>query len=233
MSVNVFDRDKLGTADELEVIATKGRNRTYIGTQAAVESAIKRGDIGNESVVYITDDYRSKSIDPMPVGTILSYAGARAPQGYLMCDGSNYDTAKYDQLFAVLGRDKLPDLRSRFLMGAGDRPEDKAVDFIGEEQLPEASGIISAVSSAQIDQVFKGMVDEKRLAAKSVFHSDTYGATAYIRELTTRKTLNKNGNTDYKAWTTIDNTAYKEPVNGVPVKVRPDYYTVTYIIRAE
>ena len=57
MSVSVFDRNKVGTADELTPVATKNNQRVYVGTKAAVDVAMKDGNIGNNSVVYITDDY--------------------------------------------------------------------------------------------------------------------------------------------------------------------------------
>jgi len=65
----------------------------------------------------------------VPVGTILSFAGATAPNGYLLCDGSEILRSDYPQLYSVigdvynsttllgLGTFKLPDLRGRFALG--------------------------------------------------------------------------------------------------------------------
>ncbi len=66
----------------------------------------------------------------VPIGAILPYAGSEAPYGYLFCDGSEVEKAKYSDLFDVLGTRyngltpllgvntfRLPDLRGRFGLG--------------------------------------------------------------------------------------------------------------------
>lgn len=61
-----------------------------------------------------------------PAGTVISFAGATSPIGYLVCDGSSVLRADYPDLFAALGTAwgsanaaefNLPDLRGQFLRG--------------------------------------------------------------------------------------------------------------------
>ncbi len=64
----------------------------------------------------------------VPVGSLLDYAGAAAPAGWLLCNGQNVSRATYAELFAVLGETfgagdgsttfGLPDLRGRVSAGA-------------------------------------------------------------------------------------------------------------------
>jgi microcystin-dependent protein len=66
---------------------------------------------------------------PIPSGVMHQYAGATAPSGYLLCDGSAVSRTTYAALFAVLSTTygagngsttfTLPDLRGRVPMGAG------------------------------------------------------------------------------------------------------------------
>ena len=64
-----------------------------------------------------------------PTGTVLDYAGATAPSGFLECDGSAVSRTTYASLFSVLSTVygagngsttfNLPDLRGRFALGRG------------------------------------------------------------------------------------------------------------------
>ena len=66
----------------------------------------------------------------IPIGTILPYAGATAPYGYLLCDGSEQEISKYRDLYNIIGTTYgtpfrgqpgltfvLPDMRGRFPLG--------------------------------------------------------------------------------------------------------------------
>ena len=62
-----------------------------------------------------------------PIGTVSAFAGASAPDKYLMCDGSTISRTTYSDLYAVLGdvygngdgstTFEIPDLRGEFLRG--------------------------------------------------------------------------------------------------------------------
>jgi len=64
-----------------------------------------------------------------PTGSILMYGAATAPTGWLLCDGSAVSRTTYADLFAIIGTTfgvgngsttfNLPDLRDRFVVGAG------------------------------------------------------------------------------------------------------------------
>jgi microcystin-dependent protein len=70
------------------------------------------------------------SVATIPVGGIIPYTGATAPNGFLFCDGSELSKTTYGQLFSVIGFTykpfaaligyqtfALPDLRGRFPLG--------------------------------------------------------------------------------------------------------------------
>ena len=66
-----------------------------------------------------------------PVGTVISYYGLTAPEGYLVCDGSTYNRVDYPDLAEhlvtnfenLIGNGSttfaVPDLRGEFLRGTG------------------------------------------------------------------------------------------------------------------
>jgi microcystin-dependent protein len=62
----------------------------------------------------------------VPIGTVIAFAGAVPPKGYLLCDGTSYSRITYEDLYAVIGTlygsldgatFKVPDLRGEFIRG--------------------------------------------------------------------------------------------------------------------
>lgn len=51
---------------------------------------------------------RVSSLETVPVGTVLMYAGTSLPAGFLWCDGSAYSQTLYDELWAALGSPVYP-----------------------------------------------------------------------------------------------------------------------------
>ena len=62
----------------------------------------------------------------VPVGTIAPYAGSSAPEGWLMCQGQEFDTDQYSDLYNVLDSNKLPDLSS----GQVNQPANYTLNYI-------------------------------------------------------------------------------------------------------
>lgn len=69
-----------------------------------------------------------QAVQPVPVGSLQAFAGANAPTGWLLCDGTSYSTSLYPDLFSALGYTyggsgsnfNVPDLRGRMPIGAGN-----------------------------------------------------------------------------------------------------------------
>jgi len=66
----------------------------------------------------------------IPPGTVWAYAGATAPTGWQLCDGTPLSRSAFSELFAVIGTDfgpglgdgltfSKPDLRGRVMVGVG------------------------------------------------------------------------------------------------------------------
>ena len=78
----------------------------------------------------------------MPPGIIAPFMGDTAPDGWLLCDGSEYDPADLPELYAVnptfhVGEFRVPDLRGRSPVGAHNIPNDNVLGVetsIGERQ---------------------------------------------------------------------------------------------------
>lgn len=96
-----------------------------------------------------------KSLATVPIGTIITYAGAVAPEGYLFCDGSEKSISLYKDLFDVIKYQygnvadlngyntfRLPDLRGRFPLGrlSMDNGEDTVVKQDRTGNIPAGGG---------------------------------------------------------------------------------------------
>jgi microcystin-dependent protein len=91
-----------------------------------------------------------------PPGTVISFAGSTAPEGWMLCDGAAISRTQYAALFAAIGTlwgvgdgsttFNLPDLEGRFLRGADNGA---AVDPNAGTRVPLGSGVANGVGSLQ------------------------------------------------------------------------------------
>lgn len=92
----------------------------------------------------------------VPIGAILPYAGLNVPTGYLLCDGSEVEKAKFSRLFDVLGNTYgvptrgvntfvLPDLRGRFPLGKDAMDNGQTVPAISGRPVDSGGGAAGRV----------------------------------------------------------------------------------------
>ena len=89
-----------------------------------------------------------------PPGTMTMFAGATAPTGYLLCDGSSYSTTTYPALFAVIGYTyggagntfNVPDMRGRVPDGVSS-----GVSGITDKTLGQTGG--SETHTLTVDEI--------------------------------------------------------------------------------
>jgi microcystin-dependent protein len=105
----------------------------------------------------------------VPTGTVFAFAGATAPAGWLLCDGTAYNQADYASLFSVIGslyntqtnpttnaawatpsagQFRVPDYRGVFLRSSGQPSGLDNVTVGGHQGQTTAKNGISAVSAS-------------------------------------------------------------------------------------
>lgn len=105
----------------------------------------------------------------VPTGTVLAFAGATAPDGFLLCDGTSYNVADYPALYAVIGNlyggdtetFQTPNLINRFVQGSATPGTVKNAGLPnitgsgagfsaknGTTQCPKASGAFAQITSS-------------------------------------------------------------------------------------
>lgn len=85
----------------------------------------------------------------VPVGSIIIFGGATAPEGYLICNGGAVSRTTYAALFGVIGTlygegngsttFNLPDFRDKVIQGSGSRGN---VGTYKTESLPNITGVV-------------------------------------------------------------------------------------------
>lgn len=104
----------------------------------------------------------------VPVGTILPYAGATPPKGYLFCDGSEILKNRYSDLFDIIANNyvpigyvwksgsdfnlyfKLPDLRGRFPLGADNMANGLQISSNSQSAGGGTANVVTGTAAATI-----------------------------------------------------------------------------------
>ena len=194
----------------------------------------------------------------VPIGAILPYAGASAPYGYLLCDGSEIERSKYASLYDVIGTTyngttalngvntfRLPDLRGRFGLGkdnmdnGGTVPNSTGgyVDAGGGTagRVPDTKAQLLGASAGQSSATLTltNLPDhEHSLQNSGVQYSAIRVDTAINPPATTGLGPTAVGQAQY-----LNTSGYiKKPdpsfTLGTPVGIMNPYLTVNYIIRS-
>ena len=118
---------------------------------------------GDTGVYRITKRNFLKTIPLVPAGAMMPYGGVEAPDGWLLCDGSEINKSDYNELWLAIqhnfkdpslvsdngvNRFTLPDFRGRFALGldnmggpSANRVTDIAADAIGGNAGTESKSI--------------------------------------------------------------------------------------------
>lgn len=116
---------------------TSAREIVYLTayTSGATTGTIQRAKDGTTGVVHsngarwLNGPVASDMLYSVPVGTVFTYAGTAAPDGWLVCSGAAVSRTTYAELFAIIGTAfgagdgsttfNTPMLLDRFIMGVG------------------------------------------------------------------------------------------------------------------
>jgi len=128
--------DHTGTLDVANggtSLTTLTANNVILGNGTSAPTFVAPSTSGNLLTSNGTTWASTAPAAQMPTGALTAYAGATAPTGYLLCDGSSVSSTSYLALHAVISNTyggtaytgagalsfNLPDLRGRLPMGAG------------------------------------------------------------------------------------------------------------------
>lgn len=154
--------DIISTADSMATINT---NFTNLNTDK-IETSVLDTDTSlsaNSDSKVATQKATKAYVDALgvlavvPTGAVLSYGAAAAPTGFLLCDGTAVSRTTYATLFGVVGTNfgvgngsttfNLPDLRDRFILGAGTASSKVATFASRASNVITVTGISNAANN--------------------------------------------------------------------------------------
>ena len=129
-SIN-FNGQQVGGAATFATIITSDLISAKTPLESSASTAELLLNVPSTGLRKITKSNFLANAGVMPVGVVMPFAGTSAPNGFLLCDGSEQPISAYPQLFAVINYTykaqglllgsstfALPDLRGRFSLGA-------------------------------------------------------------------------------------------------------------------
>ena len=133
---SAFKDNSINTADLTNAVITTSKigdtqiTDVKLANDSVTTRSVKDGDITTPKISdgAITQAKINNAVIFTPVGTVITYAGATAPAGYLKANGDTIPngtgtvqgvTHDFSALYAVVGS-ALPDLRGEFIRGFDD-----------------------------------------------------------------------------------------------------------------
>jgi len=178
-------------ADDTIVNADVNSAAAIAYSKLNLASSVTSADIVDNTVV-IGDLATALQAFLTPTGTVSAFAGASAPTGYLLCDGSAVSQTTYAALFAVVGANafgtdgggnfSLPNLKGRAVIGVGVGTELTAVLGVTPANMA-ATVALSAAETAVRDHThdMKNHTHTGTTGGQSADHSHT---TPFIQDST-------------------------------------------------
>ena len=163
--------------------------------------------ISSEKISFSTHLSSFGNLISMPVGAVVPFAGTAIPDGWLLCNGEDYDIQVYNKLYETINAKKLPDLDNRLVKGA-------AKDDLGKTS--DNSKVILEHFNFQ---------QEKFLESSDI---------KYVKSNTEKNFLPWEKDSDYKAFNIVEckHLLQLGTDNPVPIDITPPHLKMKYIIKA-
>lgn len=191
--------------------------------------------------------YTPNPQSPSKAGIIQAFAGAVAPQGWHLCDGTVLEQADYPQLFANIGSNwdafahpvdgtptvggsqfALPNLKGLYLAGVGDAGGDARSLGIFQSQKTAKNGLANSSSSVSGTALSDGSHSHSYDARLSPSGFGSFGNPGGITN--TGSPITFSTNSDGAHTHSLSGTASAQTITG-DVETRPVTAPVSYIIK--
>ena len=172
-----------------------------------------------------------------PVGSVIAFAGANTPTGWLLCDGSEVNRSTYTTLYSVIGLQygtasstslfKLPDLRGRNVLGK---------DNMGGTSANRVTNTFADSLGGFAGSEFKTIAKEQLPDHEHDLRSDSQDQFYVTRNIadapTDPEVIQANGPTGINTAQALSSSGGVAGTVGEPLDTMDPYLTLNYIIYA-
>lgn len=228
----------------------------FVATGPGTGTGTATTTITNQGLIKQTRDTFVGDLG-IPIGGIIPYAGATPPYGFLFCDGSEVERAKYSDLYDVIGTIyntavslvgvntfRLPDLRGRFALGRDNMDNAITVPVAAGGYVDAGGGTTGRVPDVKAQTLGgdAGQSSATLTLANLPEHSHTlsssrqdYSAIAVTTTIDPDATSGLGPTAPGQAQYLKDSGGIKKPTGttlSTPVGLMNPYLTINYIIRS-
>ena len=153
------------TAAKLSEVNSKASEDTVVPLVPIVDKAARDAAAASVQAALASADAQQAVIDvknlgAVPIGTVLDFPRGSIPAGYLVANGSTFDTTTYPDLQAFLGSNKLPNVKAR-------STEMFSVEWWGGKRTSIPTGAVPADGQVLTDAVYPDAATEIAKGASS------------------------------------------------------------------
>ena len=212
-------------------------NKQSTGTSQNTDEVLINRTEGTTGLFRTTVQNILSTVPTPPVGSVIAFAGANAPTGWLLCDGQEVNRSTYATLYGIIGLQygtpsstavfKLPDLRGR--------------QVTGKDNMGGTSANVVADTVADALGGFGGS-EEKTIAKEQLpdhehdLRADNQDQFYVIRNIadapTDPEVIQFNGPTGINTAQALASSGSVAGTKGQPFNVMDPFLTLNYIIYA-
>ncbi len=232
-----FDGQTGGTTKTFNTTVSNSfiADKTLTTTPQSTDEIIINRTTGSTGVYKISADQFLSSVATPPVGSIMSYGGANAPTGWVLCDGNEISRSTYASLYAVIGTQfgtpsnaslfKVPDLRGRFPLGAdnmGGTSAGRVTDMTADN--------LAGYSGTETKTLISDNLPDHQHDMKSTNNDQFYGIRNITATPSDPAVIVYDGPTGSNTAQAMPNSGGVDGTVGQSFSVMNPYLTINYII---
>jgi|TARA_B100001964_G_scaffold144765_1_gene159450 microcystin-dependent protein len=232
-----FDGQTGGTTKTFNTTVSNSfiADKTLTTTPQSTDEIIINRTTGSTGVYKISADQFLSFVATPPVGSIMSYGGANAPTGWVLCDGNEISRSTYASLYAVIGTQfgtpsnaslfKVPDLRGRFPLGAdnmGGTSAGRVTDMTADN--------LAGYSGTETKTLISDNLPDHQHDMKSTNNDQFYGIRNITATPSDPAVIVYDGPTGSNTAQAMPNSGGVDGTVGQSFSVMNPYLTINYII---